>query len=354
MNTPIRVAIIGAGSIFRDHAMALLNAKGLAEVVAVVKEHPENAGDVRELFGDVRVERDYRRVLGQVDAVDILLPHDQHLPVTLDAARAGKHVLVEKVMARNVAECDQMVAACAEAGVTLTVCHDRRYQPDWMALKHIMDSGVFGKAYHWRLEHNQCLDLPADCWIRSAERLGGGAIMSCLTHQIDALRWFAGEVDEVTCMSQVVPSRMEGEVIGLVGARLKSGALAQLSINWATRIATELWFELNHVTAERGEAYFKHGQGTFLMLNENPAKAADLFDGPPPAPGVFGKVRTAGAWTGHGRCVEQWLRMLSGEPAELSTSGDDSRRTVEVAEAAMRSNQTGVVVRLPLGRSQEV
>ena len=117
MNKPIRIAIIGAGSIFSAHASALRKAAGLAEVVAVIKNHPEDTGEVHEWLGDVRIERDYRGVLDMVDAVDILLPHDLHLPICLEAARAGKHILVEKVMARNIAECDQMIEACEKQDV---------------------------------------------------------------------------------------------------------------------------------------------------------------------------------------------------------------------------------------------
>jgi len=347
MHRKIRVALIGAGSIFNAHARALLKASDRCEVVAVVKQHPDNAREVRELLGDVRVEQDYRQVLHEVDAVIILLPHDLHLQATLDAARAGKHVLVEKVMARNVYECDRMLEACRNAGVTLTVCHDRRYHPGWMALKRVIDSGVLGEVYHWRLEHNQYLNLPEGHWIRSAAQIGGGAIMSCLTHQIDALRWYAGEVDQVTCMTRVIPARMEGESIGVILARLKSGVLAQLSINWATRMANNLWGEINHVTAQKGEAYYLKGE-VFLLLHDNPAKYADFFAGSPPASGAFGKVKQNVEWSGHEGCVEQWLRMLRNEPADLSTTGDDSRRTVEVAEAAGLANASGRVVTLPI------
>lgn len=345
MTKKIRVALIGAGDIFKSHVQGFLKAGDRCEIAAVVKTHPERADNVRALLGNVRIERDYRSVLPDVDAVDILLPHDLHVEATLAAARAGKPVLIEKVMARNVKECDRMIAACRKAGVSLTVCHDRRYDPDWMALKKVVDSGALGRIHHWRLEHNNDLDLPPGHWIRSAERLGGGAVMSCLTHQIDGLRWFAGEVDDVSCVTQVIPSRMEGETIGVIAARLRSGATAQLSINWATR--ADMWGEVNQVTAERGEAYCMWGRGANLMLRENPAACADLFEGPPPAPGVFGKVKPAGPWTGHERCIDQWLRLLAGEPSEITTTGEDSRRTVEVAQAAGLAAARRRVVKLP-------
>jgi len=354
MQRRTRIAILGAGSILRAHAAGFREAAARCDVVAVAREHPDDRNEIRELFGDIPVEGDWRRVLARddIDAVDVLLPHDLHLPATVAAAAAGKHVLVEKVMGRNIHECDLMNEACSEAGVTLSVCHDRRYQPDWMALKQVVDSGLLGRTHMWRLEHNQDVDLPPGSWIRGADQLGGGAIMSCLTHQIDALRWYAGEVESVTCMTQVVPARMEGETMGVVVARLRSGALAQLAINWATRMGwgrpNDLWSEVNQVTGDRGEAYYFCGKGTFLGLRENPEAAAHLFDGAPPATGAFGKVKPAGDWTGHEHCIDQWLRMLRGEPVELTTTGLDSRKTVEVAEAAMTAAREHRVVELPI------
>jgi len=75
--------------------------------------------------------------------------------------------------------------------------------------------------------------------------------MSRLTHQIDALGWYGEEVQSVMCMTEVIPQRMEGETLGVIVARMKSGALAQLSINWATRSSGAqdgLWCEFIHVT----------------------------------------------------------------------------------------------------------
>lgn len=351
----LRIGVLGAGSILAAHAAGFLKNSEACEVVAVAKADPTRAEAVHTLFGpDVAVEGDYRAVLARedVDAVDILLPHDLHLPATLAAAEAGKPVLVEKVMARNVYECDRMIEACEQAGVSLSVCHDRRYQPDWMALKRVVDRGLLGEVYYWRMEHNQNVDLPPGHWCRSRDALGGGAVMSCLTHQIDGLRWYAGEVDSVTCMTKTIPSRMKGETIGVITARMQSGALAQVTINWAThsggsREGNSLWGEFNHVTGSRGEAYYLSGQGTFLMLYDEPERAAGLVEEATPVAESFLRLRT-GNWSGHERCIGEWIKLLRGEPAELSTTGRDSRGTVEVAEAAYRAEETGCTVELPL------
>ena len=356
MCSPPRIAIIGAGGIARAHAAGFAAIPDLCTVVAVAEPDTTRVHTIHSMFGpDVRIVTDYHELLADpdIDAVDILLPHDLHMPATCDAAAAGKHVLVEKVMARSIAECDRMIAACEQANVTLTVCHDRRYHPGWLALKQLIDEDALGNLFFCKLSHNQDVAPPEGHWIRSRERLGGGAIMSCLTHQIDALRWFAGEVDSLTCMTRSIPERMEGETVGVIAARMRSGALAELSINWWTGInntAHGLYYELVHLCGTRGEAYWKCGacgqDAAMVHLHKNADPVAVTRYGDE-ALGDFVPVPLADG-SGHLNCLREWAHMLRGEPHHVSTTGRDSRATVEVAEAALRAEQTGHFVSLPL------
>jgi predicted dehydrogenase len=350
MTDKVRIGILGGGGILRAHAPGFVRLKDKVELV-VAEPNPNKHEAIRKLLGEeARIYGDYSEVIAlpDVSAVDILLPHHLHEPATVAAAKAGKHVLVEKVMARNVGECDRMIAACQEAGVTLTVCHDRRYDSDWQALKRIVESGELGDILFWKLEHNQNVVTPADSWIRSKDKLGGGAIMSCLTHQIDALRWYGGEIQSVTSMSKVEPDRMEGEAIGAIIAKMESGALALLSINWYTQSHNApdgLWYEFNHVTGTKGEAYFMSGKGTFIKIHGG---KSELFEYDMRAKDGFQRVDSHKAMSGHQRCIDEWVKLLLGEQDQVATPGSDSRRTVEVAEAAYRSEQQGQVVHLPL------
>lgn len=353
MSRPIRVGILGCGGIFNSHAAPFkkFQEEGLCQVVAVAEGNADRAETIRSQFGpDIAIYPDYRQVLAlpEVEAVDILLPHYLHMPATVAAADAGKHVLVEKVMARNVYECDQMIEACEKAGVSLTVCHDRRYHGEWQALKDIIDSGVLGEILFWKMDHNQDVSLSRNSWAYSRDGLGGGAIMSCLTHQIDALRWYGGEVDTVTCLSSSRPERMEGEFAGVVTAKMKSGALAELSINWWTRSNQGkncLWYEMVQVCGSKGEAYRMNGRGTFLRLHEADDAAVAHYG--PDVRENFVEV-PAGSWGGHQRCIGEWLKSLRGESARLVTDGRECRGTVEVAEAAYLAEITGQAVRLPI------
>ncbi|WP_214627453.1 Gfo/Idh/MocA family protein [Paenibacillus agaridevorans] len=342
----IKIGIIGAGGILEAHAPGFNRLKDKCELI-VADPNPNVYPRVRQLFGeDVEIVSDYKEILEREDikAVDILLPHYLHEAVTVEAAERGKHVLIEKVMARTVEECDRMIEACDRAGVTLTVCHDRRYDGDWMALKNIIDSGELGEIRFWKLEHNQNVYVPEGNWIRSKEKLGGGAIMSCLTHQIDGLRWYAGEVESVTSMTQVDAARMEGESIGAILARMRSGALAMLSINWQTQSnhsANGLWYELNHVTGTKGEAYYLHGKGTFVKIYGG--KSSWVADSDYTEDG-FSRVKADTSLSGHQVLIEEWLKSLTGEAHTITTDGASSRLTVEVAEAAYISEEQKRVI----------
>lgn len=348
------IGICGAGTILDAYAPALSANSEKCEVKAVcVSSKTKSASRIHEKLGDhVEIYDDWEKMFARddIDAVIINLPHDLHLPATLAAARAGKHVLCEKVMARNVDECQQMIDACEKAGVSLIIGHDRRYFPEWKALKDIIDSGKLGRILFYKLEHNQNVIFPKGSWVYQADRLGGGAIMSCLTHQIDALRWFGGEIDTLACLTVTEPDRMEGECIGAILAQMERGPLATLSINWYTtsnRSKNGLWYEFIHVCGTDGEAYFMSDKGTFYKIFGPSDKALFEYALPETDDG-FVKVEIEETKAPHTVLVTEWLKYLNGQPADIRTFGMDCIRTVEVAQAAYESRDNRRFVKLPL------
>ena len=192
--------------------------------------------------------------------------------------------------------------------------------------------------------------FPKNSWVFQKNSLGGGAIMSCLTHQIDALRWFGGEVATVAAMSKTVAERMEGECIGTITAKMKSDALAQLSINWYTtsnRTENGLWYELIHICGTEGEAYFMTDKGAFYKTyDESDKKIFEYELGQ--STKSFEKLKIDSSKTAHEIMITEWIKHLKGEKADIVTFGKDSRSTVEVAEAAYRSIGSQNFVDLPI------
>ena len=353
----IRIGVLGVGGIFESHSRGLKLNRDKAEVVAVANAIWDDTIVERtcSLLEKGREElffyKDYEELIdfGGIDAVIVLLPHNLHAPAAIYAAEHGLHVLVEKPMARTTEECDAMIRAAKENNVSLVICHDRRYNDEWCAVKTVVDSGRIGKPLFYRLEHNQNY-APAGSWVRNAEMLGGGAIMSCLTHQIDALRWIGGEIADVCCMTKVIPERMEGETIGVMSGHMVDGALAQLSINWHTisdvsvnsicPIENALWFEFIHVCGESGEVYYLANKGVFLLEYKTPGGANEY------AAGLTGfePYYQGGNVFGHENLHTKWLTMLQGGPDDILTYGCDARNTIAVAEAAYESVRTGCTV----------
>ena len=193
------------------------------------------------------------------------------------------------------------------------------------------------------------MESPPHHWIYNRDSLGGGAILSCLTHQIDALRWYGGEVESVSCMSRSDPSRMEGEFLGVVTAGMRPGALAELAISWWTSAATDkngLWYEMVHVSGTGGEAYTMTGHGAFVKLHDARNTAAIARYGEA-ALDHFVALPTAEG-TGHDHCIREWVASLRGLPSHVTTSGRACRGTVEVAEAAYQAEKAERTVHLPI------
>ncbi len=146
-NRPLRIGLVGTG-IGRLHAAGIARMPDLAQLAAVCSL-AENAQSVGQQYGAGYVTSRYADLLEDrgIDVIDLCVPHIQHLPMALAAARAGKHLLVEKPLARTLAEADQIIAAARAAGVRLMTGHNQRYYGHHAKAKELLDAGTIGKPY---------------------------------------------------------------------------------------------------------------------------------------------------------------------------------------------------------------
>jgi predicted dehydrogenase len=187
----VNVGIIGMAGIAGAH-LGGYDRCADAQVVACCDIDIEKARKREEQ--DARAYQDYRDLLADpaVDAVSICLPTFLHAEVTVAALGAGKHVLCEKPMALNVAECDRMLAAADAAGRVLMVAHCIRFWPEYQALQAIVEGGAYGavqSAVFIRLG-----GLPAwsaGGWMRDPAR-SGGAILDLHIHDADYVAYLFG------------------------------------------------------------------------------------------------------------------------------------------------------------------
>lgn len=270
---PLRVAIIGCGRIARIHAEGYEQHSDLWQVSVTCDNNLSAAEALAQSFPDCTAVNDWRAVLDRadVDAVDICLPHDLHKPVAVAAAEAGKHVLIEKPLARNMEEAVAIVEAAERAGVTLMVAHNQRYMPQHRQVKELLERGTFGDLLCVRADLNQDLILQTERmggsahWLHKKQGAGGGAIISGSIHKLDLFRWLFGEVKRVGSFQRTVSGRLQGEDVAVTMLEFDSGLVGEIVSLYACRHAR--WGEMMIIHGTHGTLHEQwHGSesGTWV------------------------------------------------------------------------------------------
>lgn len=186
-------------------------------------------------WGVKRTYTDYRALFeeGGFDVVSIAAPTAVHHPATLAAAAAGVHVLVEKPMALDLALADEMIAACADAGVVLSVNHQLRSSGPARKAKELLDAGVIGSLTHLRLRQ-------AHDWgghgvrpsFATRASSGGGTLLDNGCHMADLARFFGGTVVEVFARAATLAYDVEVEDTAHLSLAFADGAIGTLETAW--------------------------------------------------------------------------------------------------------------------------
>jgi UDP-N-acetylglucosamine 3-dehydrogenase len=191
----LRIGLIGAGAIGRGHLATFRYIEGI-RVAGVADPVIERAWELAALAG-AKAHTDYRALIGDVDAIWICTPPRLHLEQTLAFTDTRAHVFCEKPIALDLDDADRMIAATRRAGVHLMIGQVIRYYPETIVLKQLIDAGELGEpvfAFGRRL----FMTPPAQWtdWRRDARRSGGFAVDSGV-HEVDTVRFLAGEVASV-------------------------------------------------------------------------------------------------------------------------------------------------------------
>jgi predicted dehydrogenase len=186
------VGILGPGFVATRAVLPALQRVPRARLLAVASRDSERAQAVARQFGIERIYNDYQTLLDDrdVDAVYLALPNHLHHLWTLRAAEAGKHVLCEKPLALNSAECDEMIAACQRAQVLLMEAVMYRFHPRMLFLKQMLENGELGAPHLLHLAFSFPFNAPAN--YRAKKEYGGGALLDVGSYCIHAARWLTG------------------------------------------------------------------------------------------------------------------------------------------------------------------
>ena len=218
MADALRVAVIGVGHLGRHHARILAGLEG-STLTAVIDTMPQRAAEIADPLG-VTSLTDYRELLGHVDAVTVAAPTELHHEIAIAFLERGIAVLVEKPMARTVAEADAMVAAAAASGATLAVGQTERYNPAVAAVMPLVTSPRFIEVHRLGVFPDRSLDIDV--------------VFDLMIHDLDVIAALVRS-DVVSVEAVGVPVLTPKFDIANARLRFASGCIANLTASRISR-----------------------------------------------------------------------------------------------------------------------
>ena len=345
----VGVGLIGSQFITSVHAEAL-RACSQADIRAVASPTPGHARAFAHKHGIPSYFTEYHRLLDlpDIDMVVVGVPNDLHCQVALDAAAAGKHVVMEKPLCLNLAEADRMIEACRRANVKLMYAEELCFAPKYLRLKALLDEGALGRPT--LIKQSEKHDGPHAAHFWDVARSGGGVTMDMGCHAIEFFRWMLGRPPVKSVYAQmstlVHGDKTRGDDNAILLLEFADGTVA---------LAEESWTKLGGMD-DRAEVHGSKGVAYADLLHGN---AVEAFS----STGYGYAVEKAGSTVGWSFPIyeEAWNYGFHAEMAHFVdcvqndrkplVSGEDGRAVLEVIFAAYESARTGRKVGLPFQTS---
>jgi 1,5-anhydro-D-fructose reductase (1,5-anhydro-D-mannitol-forming) len=264
-----------------------------------------------------------------VNAVYISTTNELHLPQTLAAAKAGKHVLCEKPLALNLADAHRMVAACREAGVVMATNHHLRNAATHRKMRELVQGGAIGKPLFARVFHAVYLPPNLQGWRIDKPHAGGGVILDITVHDADTLRFILGaEAVQAVAMSQAAFLAREGLEDGVMAVlKFDNGVLAQLHDAFTVQYAgTGIEIHGSEGSVIGRNVMTQRAIGEVLLRNTQGEKAI--------------AVEHENLYA---RGVASFCAAMRGEGAPAAT-GEDGVRSLAAALAVLEASRSGRAV----------
>ncbi len=228
--TTLKLALIGCGGIAQAHWAGIKKLVPRIHVTAVVDSNPSAAATMAAQTG-ARAFASIEDAMAHadVDAVDIMLPHDLHEAAALCAFAANKHVLLEKPMAHTLASADRILAAARRSSKVFMVAEQSQYWPDVLLVQQLIRNGAIGDPVSARAFFGGTMPagFPSEKpWRFYTSRSGGGVTMDGGAHWLRPLRMWLGDVKEVMATTGRLVPEMEGESMAHALLRFDSGVIA--------------------------------------------------------------------------------------------------------------------------------
>ncbi len=342
----VKVGIIGSQFEADIHAASFQIMPEEAEVVAVASPTPGHPEALTERYGIPRVFHDYKEMLKEkdIEMVTITAPNYLHAQMTIDIAKAGKHVVCEKPLCMTLEEADEMIETCQKQGVLFMYAEELYFTPKYVKAKEMAEQGAFGKIY--MVKQSEKHFGPHAPWFWDVDLSGGGVFVDMGCHGIAFCYWFLDRspIKSVTCQmgTYVHGDITKGEDNSICILEFENGAVGLVEDSWARRGGMD----------DRIEVY---GEGGVTYANLHMGNALPTFSEHGYGYAVEKAPSTKG-WTypvfeelwnyGFPQELHHFARCVRGKEEPMAT-GEDGRVVQEVLYAGYESARTGRKVELP-------
>jgi len=335
--------VIGCGRIAPKHTESII-AIPEAALLAVCDIVPEKAEDFARKY-NAQPYVDYRELLKRedIDVVTIATPSGNHAEIGIAAARAGKHIMVEKPMSMTLQEADLLIKTCRECGVKLAVIHQNRFNQSIKHLRSAVEAGRFGKLTHGQasVRWNRNQDYYTQAPWRGTKLQDGGVLMNQSIHNIDLLQWMLGPVDSVYGYTNTALRAIEMEDVAGAVLKFKNGAIG--IIEAATTIYPKNIEETLNIFGETGSVIIGGIAVNRVEVWEFPESQGEkqqIFaaqENDPPT--VYG--------FGHREIIEDMIQAIQNDTLP-AVPGEEGRKALEIILAIYKCQETGIPVKFPL------
>jgi len=264
----------------------------------------------------------------QLDGVVICTNNRDHAKVSIAAARKGINILVEKPFATTIADANAMLEAASEANVQIMNAFPMRFNPNVIAAKKKIDSGMIGELLTiTSINHGK---IPGG-WFIDPELSGGGAVMDHTVHLGDLIRWFTGsEIKSVFCESGELLHHKGIDDTGLVMIELDNGVSATIDCSWAHHTNYPIWAQVDmQIIGTKGVIELKAFAQVLHLDDQTNQRFEDI------------------GWNegGDEGLIKEFIQVCATGKTPLVT-GLDGLRALEIALASYESSRTNEVVSL--------
>lgn len=345
----MKYALIGCGRISTNHVKAVINNKlEFTAICDIVPEHMEAVLEKNGLREDTSIKRytDYKKMIAEneLELVGIATESGIHAEIALYCIDNGIHVIIEKPMAMNMKDAEEIIRRSEEKGVKVSACHQNRFNVAVQEMRKALEDGRFGKISHgsihvrWNRGKSYYDQAP---W-RGTWAQDGGALMNQCIHGIDLLRWMMGnEVEEVYGVTrQQFHHYLEAEDIGMAVVKFKNGAIG--TIEGTTNVYPQNLEETLYLFGENGTVKI----GGKSTNNIDVWNFSDESDADQKNKGL--QEQTSNVYgNGHTSLYKDVIDAIENDrmPYVDAYAG---RNALEMILAVYKSQKTGMPVKLPL------